>query len=203
MSSSSATLIDLLRHGEPVGGRRYRGRRDDPLSEKGRQQMRAAVGVHRPWQSIVSSTLIRCSAFAKELATKLDIPLRTDSRLEELGFGEWEGYTADELNRLNGGQVDRFLADPIAHRPPGAEPLAEFSARVQSAWQEICERHAGQHVLVVAHAGVIRMILSQTLDIPAQRMFRIVVPSAGLSRIEIRTRPGGPVPRLLFHDGRL
>lgn len=119
MSSSSATLIDLLRHGEPVGGRRYRGRRDDPLSEKGWQQMRAAVGTHRPWQSIVSSTLIRCSAFAKELATKLDVPLRTDSRLEELGFGEWEGCTADELNRLNAGQVDRFLADPIAHRPPG------------------------------------------------------------------------------------
>ncbi len=201
--SSSSTLIDLLRHGEPVGGRQYRGRIDDPLSEKGWQQMRDAVGAHRPWQSIVSSTLIRCSAFADELATRLDIPLHTDSRLEELGFGEWEGNTADELNRLNAGQVDRFLDDPVAHRPPGAEPLDEFRARVQSAWQEICKRHHGQHVLVVAHAGVIRMILSHVLDIPPRRMFRIVVPTAGLSRIEVRLREGDSVPRLIFHDGRL
>jgi len=199
----TSTLIDLLRHGEPVGGRKYRGRIDDPLSEKGWQQMRDVVGAHRPWQGIVSSTLVRCSAFANELATRLDIPLHKDSRLEELGFGEWEGHTAEELNGLNAGQVDRFLDDPVAHRPPGAEPLAEFRARVQSAWQEICERHTGQHVLVVAHAGVIRMILSQVLDIPPQRMFRIVVPTAGLSRIETRSREGNSVSRLVFHHGRL
>jgi len=31
----TTTTIDLLRHGEPVGGKRYRGQIDDPLSEKG------------------------------------------------------------------------------------------------------------------------------------------------------------------------
>ena len=35
----SDTVIDLIRHGEPVGGRRYRGHIDDPLSERGWQQM--------------------------------------------------------------------------------------------------------------------------------------------------------------------
>ena len=38
------TTIDLIRHGEPVGGRKYRGQTDDPLSEKGWAQMWAAVG---------------------------------------------------------------------------------------------------------------------------------------------------------------
>jgi len=34
-----------MRHGEPVGGRAYRGHSiDDPLSEKGWQQMWDAVG---------------------------------------------------------------------------------------------------------------------------------------------------------------
>jgi alpha-ribazole phosphatase/probable phosphoglycerate mutase len=199
----SSTLIDLLRHGEPVGGRKYRGRTDDPLSEKGWQQMRAAVGPNPPWQEIISSTLVRCSAFASELAGKLKVPLRTDPRLEELGFGEWEGHTADELNRLKPGQVDRFLDDPVGARPPGAEPLDQFRARVGSAWREISARGTGQHVLIVAHAGVIRMVLSQVLDIPPARMFRIVVPSAGLSRIEIVQRQGKPVPRLIFHHGNL
>ena len=38
------TTIDLIRHGEPVGGRKYRGQTDDPLSEKGWEQMWKAVG---------------------------------------------------------------------------------------------------------------------------------------------------------------
>ncbi|MHB1590203.1 MAG: histidine phosphatase family protein [Sulfuricella sp.] len=42
-----STTIDLIRHGEPVGGRRYRGRTDDPLSEKGWNQMWTAVGDFR------------------------------------------------------------------------------------------------------------------------------------------------------------
>jgi len=46
MSRKPITTLDLMRHGEPVGGRRYRGQMDDPLSEKGWAQMRNAVGNH-------------------------------------------------------------------------------------------------------------------------------------------------------------
>ncbi|MEK6748901.1 MAG: histidine phosphatase family protein, partial [Pseudomonadota bacterium] len=38
------TVVDMIRHGEPVGGKRYRGHRDDPLSDIGWRQMREAVG---------------------------------------------------------------------------------------------------------------------------------------------------------------
>ena len=36
-------VIELLRHGEPKGGHRVRGRIDDPLSEQGWTQMQRAV----------------------------------------------------------------------------------------------------------------------------------------------------------------
>jgi broad specificity phosphatase PhoE len=54
----------LLRHGEPEGGRLYRGNLlDDPLSEKGWQQMQASVnGKH--WDFIATSPMARCQAFA-------------------------------------------------------------------------------------------------------------------------------------------
>ncbi len=39
------TKIDIIRHGEPIGGPRFRGHGvDDPLSEKGWEQMWNAVG---------------------------------------------------------------------------------------------------------------------------------------------------------------
>ena len=45
MSANSPlqTQIDLLYHAGPVGGRRYRGQTDDPLSDKAWQQIRAVV----------------------------------------------------------------------------------------------------------------------------------------------------------------
>lgn len=204
MGNSLITVVDLIRHGEPVGGSsRYRGQSDDPLSEKGWQQMRMAVGDHRPWRAIVSSPLTRCAAFARELATRHALPLEIEPRLQEIGFGVWEGRTREELERENPGQVARFLADPRGQRPSGAEPLDEFRSRVVGAWGELLTRHAGGHVLFVGHAGVIRMLVSHVLDAPVERVWRIQVPNAGLTRIEVEHREQGPFPKLVFHAGSL
>ncbi len=182
-TANEETRIDLLRHGEPVGGRRYRGQMDDALSEKGWEQMWNAVGIEPAWQQIVSSPLQRCSAFAASLAESLTLPLHVESRFMEVGFGDWEGKTRDELDRLDSGQIARFYQDPVNNRPPGAEPLDEFADRVLTAFSELLKRYNGQSVLVVAHAGVIRVILAHTLDMPFSRMYRINVPNAGISRI--------------------
>jgi len=91
------TTLDFLRHGEPVGGKRYCGQTDDPLSEKGWPQMCTVTAGARPWMAIVSSPLSRCRAFAEWLAGAAGLPLSIDERLAEVGFGVWEGRTAAEL----------------------------------------------------------------------------------------------------------
>lgn len=197
------TTVDLIRHGEPVGGRRYRGQTDDPLSEKGWAQMRSAVGDARPWDVVVSSTLSRCLEFARELSARHRLPLETDPRFMEIGFGAWEGRTPEELTAIDPLLIERFREDPVAHRPEGAEALADFAARVGAAWRDVVARHAGRHVLIVAHAGVIRTVVGQTLEVPLHRVFRISVPTAGISRIRVRQRGAELIPELLFHAGRL
>ncbi|MDX1697458.1 MAG: histidine phosphatase family protein [Thiohalobacterales bacterium] len=177
------TTIELLRHGEPVGGSRFRGRRDDPLSELGWQQMRAAVAGRDDWQHIITSPLLRCRAFADTLASELALPLSVEERFAEVGFGEWEGKSRSELEELIPGQVTRFYRDPVLHRPPGAEPLADFCARVTAGFETLLERHAGQAVLVVAHAGVIRAIIAAVLSMEPVSMYRINVANAGLTRL--------------------
>lgn len=197
------TRVDLIRHGEPVGGRKYRGRTDDPLSDKGWAQMRAAVGDARPWQAIISSTLSRCMEFARELAARHALPLEPEPRLIELGFGSWEGHTPEELRREDPERLVRFWDDPLSHAPPGAEPLAQFEQRVLEAWRELIARHGGRHVLIVAHAGVIRAIVAHVLGVPLKHIFRVQVPSAGVTRIEIEQDGGYVLPRLVFHAGQL
>lgn len=178
-------IIDLMRHGEPVGGRRYRGQVDDPLSEKGWAQMRAAVAGATPWTRIVSSPLMRCRAFAEALAVEHGLPLELDARLMEGGFGEWEGRSAAEIEAASPGAVARFKADPIGARPAGAEPLEDFHARVAAALDALVTRHVDAHLLVVGHAGVMRMALAWALRMPAAHAYRIEVAPATLTRLRI------------------
>jgi alpha-ribazole phosphatase/probable phosphoglycerate mutase len=181
---SKSTIVDLLRHGEPVGGRRYRGQIDDPLSERGWQEMWYAVSADTPWETIISSPLRRCREFAEKLSEKLALPLDIDERLKEVGFGAWEGQTGDMLRQQDDQILKRFYYDPIRHRPEGAEPLASFSQRVEQALQAAVENHRGRQILIVAHAGVIRCALSLALGLPLGNMYRLSIANASLSRIE-------------------
>lgn len=198
-------LIDLIRHGEPVGGRRYRGQTDDPLSDLGWQQMRSSIGDTCQWSCILTSPLQRCAAFAREVALRHNLPLQVEPRFREIGFGVWEGRTAQELQAENPDCLKKFYQDPIANRPQDAEPLQAFHDRVMAGWQDMLAQHREQNVLVVSHAGVMRMIISQVLGMSLSHIFRIEVPNAGVSRI--RWEPehqSRPQPQLLFHGlGRL
>lgn len=201
--ADAVTIVDLIRHGEPVGGSKYRGQIDDPLSDKGWRQMRDAVADHCPWNSIVSSSLSRCSAFAKELSLRHDLPLNVDDRLKEIGFGEWEGKTKDEISSVDAEILQRFYNNPIEHRPPGAETLSAFETRVVSAWNDVLKTHSGEHVLLVGHAGVIRVVMCHVLKCPVESMFHIYVANASITRIRVDGSGDNAMASLMFHDGQL
>lgn len=194
------TIVDLLRHGEPQGGRRFRGQSDDPLSESGWRQMWQAVGDAAPRQHIVSSPLQRCSAFARVLADRHGLSLDLEPGFKEIGFGEWEGFTPEEIRRRDSDGYRRYRADPMTFMPPGAEPMAAFMARVARAWEALLVARQGRHVLVVCHAGVIRAVLAAVLGMTPEKLFRIQIGYASLSRLRVA---GDQPPTLVSHDGGL
>ena len=193
------TTLDFIRHGEPVGGRKYRGQIDDPLSEKGWAQMHAALGEAAPWTRLVSSPLLRCRAFAEALAAQHTLPLEFEPRFKEIGFGIWEGKTADQIEAAWPGTLAQFKADPLQARPAGAEPLDQFFSRVSAGIAHILDTCPNQHILIVAHAGVIRMALAHALAMPLVNAYRIEVASAGITRL----RYEGARATLVCHGGRL
>jgi alpha-ribazole phosphatase len=178
------TTLDLMRHGEPVGGRMYRGGIDHPLSERGWQQMRSATAAPEPWDYIVSSPLARCRDFAGELAERLGLACSVDPRLQEVGFGVWEGKTGDQLRAEDPRQLSRFDHDPVGNRPHGAEPLDAFLQRVGSCIDDLLAQQPGRHGLLVCHAGVMRAAVAHTLGAPLPAMYRLAVDNAALSRVQ-------------------
>jgi len=194
------TIIDLIRHGVPEGGRKFRGYSvDDPLSEKGWQQMQNAVGDYQRWDGIVSSPLLRCKAFAEQLAEKNQIPLTVMPDFEEVGFGDWEGKTIDEVIASNPEQYAAFYRDPVNARPDNAEDLEVFSDRVIESYNQVLEDYHNKHCLIVAHAGVIRAVIAHILFASPMGMYRINVKNAGLVRI----KHGENGPKLEFVNGSL
>lgn len=178
------THIDLIRHGEPVGGRAYRGDGcDDPLSETGWQQMRAAVADAPGWERVVSSPMRRCREFAEVLCAERGLPLQIEPRLREIGLGAWEGLKPHELLARRAEEYAAFYADPVAHPIEGGEPVLDFMARVSTVLDELLQVHAGERLLLVTHAGVIRAAVAHVLHTSPTGMFRLKPGYAQIARI--------------------
>lgn len=183
--------LDLLRHGETELGGGFRGRLDDELTPAGWQQMRAGLGAARPWAALVSSPLRRCAAFAEVLAAETGLPLQREADLRELDFGEWEGLSAATLMESDSDALARFWADPYAFHPPGGEPLAAFEARVDAALQRLYAAHAGQHLLLLTHGGVMRLLGARAQGLAREQLLQVSVAHGELLALRIEPQAGG------------
>ncbi len=200
--SERVTTIDLLRHGACEGGEIFRGSTDVALSDKGWQQLRAATGELGGWSRIVASPLQRCANFAQEVAETHSLPVELRDELREIHFGDWEGRAISDVMRDHGALLNQFWNDPTHVTPPGGESMSDFSTRVRSVVDELLQQHAGEHLLLVTHGAVIRLIISHWLQMPMTAFSNIAVPYAALSRFRIHEREGNmPWVQLCLHRG--
>jgi len=205
-SESGVTRLDLLRHGICEGGEIFRGSINVPLTDEGWQQMHASVELEGdadgPWQRIISSPMQRCRSFAGQLAEQKQIPLVVFEDLREIHFGDWEGVLRDEVQAKYGARLSAFWRDPVAGTPPNGEPYLEFHGRIRTCLQQLLEQHAGEHLLLITHGAVIRVIMCELLGMPYQSLGRISVPYACMTRFRVHhSRDGEVWAELCFHRG--
>jgi broad specificity phosphatase PhoE len=188
------TVVYLMRHGAPVGGVRYRGATDDPLSAEGRAQMERAITSCGGFDGIVASPLRRCAEFATSLALRSRVPLAIEPGFREMHFGEWEGQTPQALMAACPELLREFWADPLAHPPPGAEPLDAFRARVIAAWRAQLRTFEGRSLLLIVHGGTVRAILAELRRLSVRQLMCLSVPYASVHRVHVK--PGGMLAAL-------
>lgn len=179
--------LDLLRHGETELGGGFRGSLDDLLTPLGWQQMREATVQPEQWDAIVSSPLRRCADFAFELAQQCRAPLVILDDLRELHFGDWEGRHASELMVDHADDLGRFWSDPYGFTPPGGEQLALFERRVLRVIEELYQRRAGEHLLLVTHGGVMRLLLARARGLAREGLLQVEVGHGQRLRIQVES----------------
>ena len=184
----SATRLLLVRHAEPdesMQGRCY-GSLDVPLSAAGLRRA-AAVGEalrDHDIAAVYTSPLERAFETARAIATAQGVePIARDD-LRELDFGELEGMRYDDIAAEHPELYRFWMDDPASVRFPGGEGLADLRRRVLTEVAGIRARHAGEAVAVVAHGGVVRVVLADVLDLPDAAFFRLDQPYGALSVVD-------------------
>jgi broad specificity phosphatase PhoE len=177
-----------IRHGDTqyARERRFAGSRDVALSPHGRRQFeavaRALTGVVPG--AVFASPLARARASAELIAAAHGVDLRVDPAFREMAFGDWEGLTRTEVAGRYPGEFERWRVTPHLVEPPGGERLDAVAARVAAGVAELCAAHAGQTVVLVSHAIVIRLIVLAALGLGSERLWSVDASPAGITEIE-------------------
>ncbi|MDP2504420.1 histidine phosphatase family protein [Oceanobacter sp. 3_MG-2023] len=169
------TIIDLVRHGAVDGEAALYGRFDIALSPVGWRQLEQALAAitaaDTSIDAIISSPLQRCQAFAAHWAQQQGMALDIVPALREYDFGDWDGipfttlFGPPEDNPDGWSELEAFAQFPAGNPPPGGERIEQVYERVVQGWQQITEQHGGQHVVVMCHGAVIRLILGYLLPV--------------------------------------
>jgi broad specificity phosphatase PhoE len=159
-------LLYLVRHGTTTLNveNRYRGRRDIPLDAQGYQD---AVDAARCLSgaglaAVYTSPLRRAIATAQIIADEASVPdLRILHGLTNVDYGVWEGMTAEEAAMFDPEAFALYRTAPHRAACPLGERLSDAQDRMMEALRLIAGRHAGEAVVAVTHAVMIRLAFVQ------------------------------------------
>ena len=172
--------VILVRHGETdwnLAGR-FQGHADLGLNAKGKSQ---AMGVAELLASeevdvIFTSDLARAVETGRHIGAVHGVPLIMEPLLREISFGAWEGLTFRELQAEYPEVLKDWLQDPFTFRVPGGETAGELGERVLLAWDKILhESNSAQTVVIVAHAGPLRMLLCLLTGMDLSRQWEFLI----------------------------
>ncbi|QRP44988.1 bifunctional RNase H/acid phosphatase [Amycolatopsis sp. FDAARGOS 1241] len=189
------TRVLLLRHGQTEMSidRRYSGRGDVPLTERGQSQAAAAakrlaampglVGDDGEATPIVASPLTRTKQTAQAVADALGTRFVTHPGFVETDFGAWEGLTFTEAAQRDP-ELHRCWLRDSSCAPPGGESFEAVHERVGQALRDLIDQYTGRTVVVVSHVTPIKTVLRMGLDAGPSLLFRLHLDLASLSVVE-------------------
>ena len=162
-------LIFLLRHGaiDNPPPRRFLGRTDLPLNADGVRQARDLgrwLGAI-PFCRVCASPLARALETAALVSNRPAAAIERIDALVEIDLGAWEGLSLAEVQVRFPGEYEQRGQDLAAYRTPGGESFSEVADRACPALADLGRDTPGP-LLVVAHMGVNRAVLSRLLGRP-------------------------------------
>jgi len=182
-------MLYIMRHGQTDWNARHKlqGKTDVPLNEAGRRMAEAAREACRDvhFDVCYCSPLLRARETAELVLQGRDVPIRTDDRLMEMGFGAYEGM--ENYLQLTDGPIRTFFLEPEKYVPDGgAESFEALFARTGAFLREVIdpELAQGRDVLIVGHGAMNSSIVCQIRGLPLASFWDAGIENCRLMRLE-------------------
>ena len=175
------TRISAIRHGETAWNvdTRLQGHLDIPLNEVGLRQAQhlAQTLVQRETiDAIYASDLSRAHSTAQAVAQAMGQSVTVHAGLRERHFGAFQGRTYAQIETELPEHAWHWRKRTPDWAPPGGgESLTVLRDRVIQTIDELAAAHAGQHIVMVAHGGVLDILYraAARLDLQAPRTWAL------------------------------
>jgi alpha-ribazole phosphatase len=133
--------------------------------------------------AIYSSPLIRCSYLAKYINDNKysTNTIEYTALLKEIDFGSWENKKWNDINQTD---LQVWMNDFVNHAPPGGESFVALHQRSDQ-FLELLKSAYHTSAIIVAHAGVIRSIISHRKQTLLKESFTIPCDYGSVTRLTI------------------
>jgi len=153
--------IYLVRHTKPTAGKEIcYGQTDVPIDMSCFEATVKTILTELPKtiDAVYSSPVERCRLLTLRLQKDLypEILIKYDDRLKEMNFGDWENKA---WNDIDPPQLNKWMNDFVHEPAPGGESFTDVYNRAKQFIGNLQQKNFNC-VLIVAHAGTIRSLVS-------------------------------------------
>jgi len=148
-----------------------------------------------PFTQVYSSSLMRAVQTARIIAEARHLAVEPVADLAEIHFGDLESLTYSEIERQFPEVFRSWMRSPTQIEFPNGESFARMRARIWRAMESLISRHTDETILIVSHAGVIRILLGRALGMPDDMIFRLSQNYGAINRIDYLE--SGPIVQLV------
>jgi len=137
------------------------------------------IEIEKDFDLIISSPSERCQLLTQYFQFNYQI----DERIKEMNFGDWEMKKWTEIPEE---EINPWYEDFINVKATNGENLLEMQTRVSEFWNELLSKKDINKILIVTHAGVIRLILQSILKFPLENMFNLQIDYGKRTVIDVK-----------------
>lgn len=157
------TTIYLIRHAQSIGNieKRLAGRTDYDLTDEGYNQVNKLTNRLKNinFDAVYSSPMIRTVETIKPLAELNNLNIKIEDMLSEMYFGIYDGYTWDEVNKIDLSISHRRQETNEISGIPNQETTEEVKNRMYNKILKIANENIGKTILIGSHGVAIEAFL--------------------------------------------
>ena len=161
----------ITRHGETHWNRekRMQGWKDSDLTPEGEGDALALAQVLKrvSFEAVYSSPIGRARKTTELIVD--DALITFDEDLREIGMGDWEGRTQDEVRNADPERFHTFWNNPHVYETETGETFNQVMERVASFLEKV-QVHKGT-ILVVTHSIFIKALLAHVKELPLDKLW--------------------------------